>query len=119
VKAGDDALDHFGGVGVVLRRVVQDDPGREQAVDRISRRVKNGTLFKHDAGCVTGKMFSSPQVMVLDTGFSRQPTQVTHRYLPLAASMTPQVKEYVCSGDTGTYFSGDRLDDISAEIKIK
>jgi hypothetical protein len=29
LKAGDDALDHFGGVGVVLGGVVEGDPGGE------------------------------------------------------------------------------------------
>ena len=40
VEPGDDALDHLGGVGVVLRGVVQRDPGHVEAVDHLSRRAR-------------------------------------------------------------------------------
>jgi len=64
-KSGDHTLDHPGRVRVVLRRIVQCDPGGIEAVYRFAALIDYGSLLIDYPRCFIGEVFLSPQKMVL------------------------------------------------------
>jgi hypothetical protein len=65
-EPGDHPLDHVGGVGVELLRVVQPDPGGVQPLDLLALRIQKRPFFENHTGGFRPPVLAFEQNMVLD-----------------------------------------------------
>src|SRR5581483_1670426 len=64
LKTGDHALYHFGGIGIVLRRVVQPDPGGIESLGFPAAGVDDRALLINDARRFAAEMTVVEKLMV-------------------------------------------------------